>query len=206
MKKYYRVTYEKIGIYEAVKNQIWKKSKTPASDWQKFLNDQNICWLNKPNYNNGFSSFFTEKGFLTFKEKSYPIIILWLDRKKIETKIYYFKDEKDIVYQDKDQIVMKEADIPFKSLKFQKVLDGTISNANGFKYKINEINKADKWNLEAKDPNDFGGFNFSTEEKIFRWLLRGDTIYDVELPSSAEIIECENKTAPSGVFRSNQII
>lgn len=49
------------------------------------------------------------------------------------------------------------------------------------------------WNPSAKHPEDFGGFNFSTEDKILRWLLRGDTIYDVEIPDDAEVIECENK-------------
>lgn len=39
-----------------------------------------------------------------------------------------------------------------------------------------------------------------------RWLLRGDTLYDVEIPNDAEIIECENKNTPHGVFRSNKII
>ncbi len=27
-----------------------------------------------------------------------------------------------------------------------------------------------------------GGFNFSTEDKILRWLVRGDTLYDVIIP------------------------
>ena len=51
-----------------------------------------------------------------------------------------------------------------------------------------------------------GGFNFSTEEKILRWLVRGDTIYDVDLPDDAEVIDCPNESAPHGVFRTNKII
>lgn len=75
-----------------------------------------------------------------------------------------------------------------------------------FEYKINEINIADTWNPNASDPKDFGGFNFSTEDKILRWLVRGDTIYDVEIPDDAEIIDCPSESAPHGVFRSNKII
>ena len=51
-----------------------------------------------------------------------------------------------------------------------------------------------------------GGFNFSTEDKILRWLIRGDTLYDVEIPSDALVIDCPSKSAPHGVFRSNKII
>ena len=48
-----------------------------------------------------------------------------------------------------------------------------------------------------------GGFNFGTEDKILRWLHRGDTIYDVIIPDDAEVILCdENK----GVYRANKII
>ena len=39
-----------------------------------------------------------------------------------------------------------------------------------------------------------------------RWLVRGDTIYDVEIPTDAEIIDCPSESAPHGVFRSNKII
>lgn len=47
-----------------------------------------------------------------------------------------------------------------------------------------------------------GGFNFSTESKILRWLVRGDTIYDVELPEDAEVVDCPSNSASHGVFRS----
>ena len=75
-----------------------------------------------------------------------------------------------------------------------------------FEYKIDEVNIADIWNPNASDPKDFGGFNFSTEDKILRWLVRGDTIYDVVIPEDAEIIDCPSESAPHGVFRSNKII
>jgi len=75
-----------------------------------------------------------------------------------------------------------------------------------FEYKIDEVNIAEIWNPNASDPKDFGGFNFSTEDKILRWLVRGDTIYDVVIPEDAEIIDCPSESAPHGVFRSNKII
>ena len=93
-----------------------------------------------------------------------------------------------------------------KNKKYMKVMNGTTSHANGFEYKIEQVNVTDNWNPDAEDAKDFGGFNFSTEDKILRWLLRGDTIYDVEIPQDAEIIEIDNQNAPQGVFRTNKII
>lgn len=91
--------------------------------------------------------------------------------------------------------------------KYVKVMFDTTSGANpNLRYKINEINIADKWNPKAANPKEMGGFNFSTEDKVLRWLVRGDTIYDVEIPKGAEVIDIENESAPHGVFRSNKII
>ena len=91
--------------------------------------------------------------------------------------------------------------------KYLKVMFGTSSSANNnLKYKIDEINISNNWNPSAQDPKKMGGFNFSTEDKILRWLIRGDTLYDVEIPDDAVLIDCPSKSAPHGVFRSNKII
>lgn len=90
--------------------------------------------------------------------------------------------------------------------KYIKLMDGTKSNAGGFEIKINEIIIADKWDTSTLDPAIMGGFNFSTEEKILRWIHRGDTVYDVEIPENTEIIDCPSPNCPHGVFRSNKII
>ena len=88
--------------------------------------------------------------------------------------------------------------------KYLKVMFGN-KGAN-FEYKIDEVNIAKTWNINSNDPKEMGGFNFSTEDKILRWLVRGDTLYDVIVPSNAEIIDCPSESAPHGVFRSNKII
>ena len=91
--------------------------------------------------------------------------------------------------------------------RYLKVMFGKTSGANNrFQYKIDEVNITDNWNPKALSPKEMGGFNFSIENKILRWLVRGDTIYDVEIPEDAEIIDCESESAPHGVFRSNKII
>ena len=87
--------------------------------------------------------------------------------------------------------------------KFVRVMDGLKSNAGGFEYKLDEINIATNWNPNADTPESFGGFNFGTEDKILRWLHRGDTIYDVIIPEDAEVVLCNEE---KGVYRSNKII
>lgn len=91
-------------------------------------------------------------------------------------------------------------------MKYVRVMEGNLSNANGYTFALDEVNVSNVWNPLADNPEDFGGFNFSTEDKILRWLLRGDTLYDVKLPDDAEVIEVENKNTPHGVFRTNKII
>lgn len=93
------------------------------------------------------------------------------------------------------------------SKRYVKVMFKDMSGANDkLKYKIGKVNVAEYFNVYAKDSKEMGGFNFSTEDKILRWLVRGDTIYNVELPEDAIVIDCENKSAPHGVFRTDKII
>lgn len=87
--------------------------------------------------------------------------------------------------------------------KYVRVMDGLKSNARGFEYKLNEINVFDSWNPEAHSGKEFGGFNFTTESCILRWLHRGSTIYDVEIPKDAETVKIEGATI---LFRTNKII
>lgn len=103
--------------------------------------------------------------------------------------------------------INKLTEYEINNLKFIKVMFGNSSRAgDGFEYKIDEINETDNWHPETKDAKEIGGFNFSVEEKILRWLVRGDTLYDVTLPNEAEVYDCESPSAPHGVFRSNKII
>ena len=90
--------------------------------------------------------------------------------------------------------------------KYIRLVDGTKSNAADFEFKINEVNTSKIWNPNTYDPKEMGGFNFSTEEKILRWIHRGDTVYDVEIPPSAEVIDCPSINCPHGIFRTNKII
>lgn len=87
--------------------------------------------------------------------------------------------------------------------KFVRVMDGLKSNAGGFTYKLDKLNVSEKWNPSAIEQEQMGGFNFCTEDKILRWLHRGNTIYDVIIPKDAEIILCDEE---KGIYRANKII
>ena len=87
--------------------------------------------------------------------------------------------------------------------KYVRVMDGTKSNAGGFEYKLEKVNIAKLWDPKTMEPDKMGGFNFATEDKILRWLHRGDTIYDVDIPNDAEVILCDES---KGIYRSNKII
>ena len=88
-------------------------------------------------------------------------------------------------------------------MKYVKVMDGLNSNAGDFNYEIDKINTSEKWDTSTFDPKKMGGFNFGTEDKILRWLHRGDTLYDVIIPDDAEVILCDEE---KGIYRPNKII
>ena len=85
--------------------------------------------------------------------------------------------------------------------KYVKVMFG--NKGADYEYKIVEVNVANNWNPTAKSGKEFGGFNYTTEECLLRWLHRGDTLYDVEVPEDAENIKLEGATT---IYRCNKII
>ena len=88
--------------------------------------------------------------------------------------------------------------------KFVKVMFGKVSGADSnLEYKLDQINIANTWNPKASNPREMGGFNISTENKILRWLVRGDTIYDVEVPKDAEVIIVDSD---KGIYKTNKMI
>lgn len=91
-------------------------------------------------------------------------------------------------------------------MKYVRVMDKDISNASGKKFKIGEVNISDEWDPYATTLDTIKGINFSTDESIIRWIRRGDTLYEVELPHDAEVIKCPGTFTPNGIYRTNKII
>ena len=86
---------------------------------------------------------------------------------------------------------------------YVRVMDGLKSNASGEEFKLDEVITANVWNPTETEPEKMGGFNFSTEDKILRYIFRGDTIYDVIIPDDAEVINVDEE---KGIYRANKII
>ena len=87
--------------------------------------------------------------------------------------------------------------------KYVRVMDGLKSNASGEEFKLDEVITSNVWNPTETEPEKMGGFNFSTEDKILRYIFRGDTIYDVIIPDDAEVINVDEE---KGIYRANKII
>jgi len=89
------------GIYELLKGML------STDKWKELLNNENINWLPKPlMYKGTYKSFFTEKGYNLFREKSLPIIEKYLNKDRIV--ILNFDDCKadECVYMDEYQCVI----------------------------------------------------------------------------------------------------
>ena len=72
--------------------------------------------------------------------------------------------------------------------------------------KIDEVVVCDMWDPDNKDWDKRGGFNFSNEESILRWISRGDTLCEVIVPKGAEIKNIINQKTPNGIIIANKII
>lgn len=111
MKKvYWRISYNGVGIYEALKKEIWKKSHEPKIEWDNLKSSEAFTWLKTPDfYSNACYSYFTDIGYELFMKKTYLIIIKYLEEKNIEIEKFIFKtDEIKIVYSDEHQIVVEK--------------------------------------------------------------------------------------------------
>lgn len=109
MHKYYRITINNEGIYNALKKAIWAKSNNPKKDWTDLKNSLTFNWLKVPNieYKN-CKSYFTKIGFNTFMDLTYPIILKYFDESNINIEEFeeFFLIKNNIVYSDENQIIV----------------------------------------------------------------------------------------------------
>lgn len=153
----------------------------------------------------GMKDVETALEYADIKEEYYPIeLICWgikdEDRELVEKGLEIVREQK--------YTSIKLTSKQIEEMHFVKVMFGTESKASkeGVQYKIGEINETDNWNPKTIKLEIMGGFSISTEESILRWLIRGDTIYDVTIPENTEVYDCWSPSAPHGVFRTNRII
>lgn len=98
--KYYRITYNGEGIYNALKNNV------SMDIWQEILSNSDINWLPKPpTYSSKNISYFTEKGYEEFLNRVMPIISNYLKKENI--KVDVFSKISDLfIYSDEYQVVV----------------------------------------------------------------------------------------------------
>lgn len=81
-----------------------------------------------------------------------------------------------------------------------------IGHKDNQKFEIGKIITCDIWDPNNDDWDKRGGLNFTNEECALRWMSRGDTLYEVEIPSDGEILEVINDKTPGGIIVANKII
>jgi hypothetical protein len=103
--KYYHITYEDMGVYEAYKKYATK------GEWMDFLSSKAAKWLPNPvklgkvTFNKSSKCYFTQFGYNKFKSDTLPVFEKVLDKNKIVTDVIDI-DEDKIKYRDKYQIVI----------------------------------------------------------------------------------------------------
>ena len=91
-----------------------------------------------------------------------------------------------------------------KNEKYYRVIHTDKEYSDGRRFPINEIVVSDqKVDLNATDITKMGGFCISTYEYIFRWLIRGDTLCEVEIPEDSKIYKTRSD---NGIYLSDRII
>ena len=88
--------------------------------------------------------------------------------------------------------------------KYFRVIHTMQEYSDGRRFPINEIVISDKKvDLNATELTNMGGFCISTYECIFRWLIRGDTLCEVEIPEDSKIYKTGSD---NGIYLSDKII
>ncbi len=92
-------------------------------------------------------------------------------------------------------------------MKYLKWVFGTsIGHKEDEHFEIGKETIADIWDPHNDDWDKRGGFNFTNEECALRWMSRGDTLYEVTVPSDGELVEVKNSKTPGGIYIANKII
>lgn len=154
-KIYYRFAYNNEGIYEALKRKVG------LNTWKSLLSNPAINWLPKPaSYFTGYASYFTQKGYDIFTEKTLPIMEKYLSKNNIKLEVFNEKDIGYICYSDEYQVcTTDESGI-------------TLLNITKFNYDMNNM----KYQLKNKNYQLDNITDESDYDKYYRVLSPQDFI------------------------------
>ena len=98
--RFYRISYNGIGIYQALKESI------DMNTWRRYLHSDIFTWLpSHKNYPPNSKSYFTQAGYNMFMRKIFPVLERHLDPSLIIVNRYYIEDIDGVVYRDRYQII-----------------------------------------------------------------------------------------------------
>lgn len=81
-----------------------------------------------------------------------------------------------------------------------------IAKVENKKFEIGKVMESDIWDPTNDDWDSRGGFNFTIEKCALRWMSRGDTLYEVEIPKDGELVKINSTKTPDGIYIANKII
>lgn len=139
--RFYRISYNGIGIYQALKQSM------DIDTWKTILDSDIFKWLPSPKrYPSHFRSYFTEEGYKMFNIKVYPLLEKYLDIDKI--KIETFIDIPNIVYRDEYQVIVdSNSNISIETIRESfNWIDNFVHNEE---FRENSYNMM----IELNDPN-----------------------------------------------------
>lgn len=164
--KFYRVYYNGIGIYEALRKKVgW--------DWKTVKQDPDINWLPTPNvkeYKDNYRSFFTTLGYKTFQAKTMKVIDKYLDPEKVEVREYNDFQGK-LMYQDQYQVVVEVNNMNMLNedrIKAEEdwIHDPSLMYRNSNKSKFDKIKNFEQFCKEIYTPEE--ALSYFIIEKV-RW-------------------------------------
>lgn len=89
---------------------------------------------------------------------------------------------------------------------FKCVFKNSVGNKDNQKFEVGKVITCDTWDPNNSDWDERGGLYFTNEECALRWMARGDTLYEVEIPSDGEVVVVKNDKTPGGIIIANKII
>lgn len=107
--KYYRISINNKGIYQALKERIFSLEENPKEIWNQLKTSEYFSWLSNPNidYKNCIS-FFTKEGLCNYQKYASPLFMKYFDKDEIVITAYDSSNfTNNFVYRDSNQVVKR---------------------------------------------------------------------------------------------------
>ena len=95
-----------------------------------------------------------------------------------------------------------------KNKNLYKVLHDNISFAGSipFVYRVGKVTESENFDIAKEGFDKINGFCFSDETNMLRFILRGNTIYDVVIPDDAKVYKYTTPNVNTPCYITNKLI